>query len=476
MKWKVGTILLMILLLGACNKQEEEIILTPDAGPGYTDVENDGYVVTLSAQPAPEGQTGIWRMYIGEHGRFEDPHDPHTRFYGEPGETYLLGWELSCGDQYKAATISVSFKPLHPVILSHPGEVLTDNVSLALQAEAARYGATGRWELVDGDGGRIESPEEDSAVFIGRENREYTVRWTLTYGSKSAAAELTFTTDTLRSHAGDDELDIITYTPVTDPKYYNLDARLPAGGTGHWQLLEGTPGKIYLNDDPNSLFEAVADTTYTLLWSVQVDDYTSSDTVRIRFRGKWGVWVDPRDNQAYRYVRIGDLEWMADNFNYACPWSEYGRNFYYGQSARANIVDGHPVDSEADRKFYGRLYNYFGAKDAAPEGWRLPTRDDFKRMQTLLGGDLYFFDKIIVGGETGLDINFAGFMSYSYTYDDLRDNFINQDKIGYYLTDYLDPRTYQTVFYTFYENGTHGGAVVHSFFSLGSVRYIRDVK
>ncbi len=467
-----------ILILGviyACNKEDEVIDLQPDAGNSFLNVENDGYFVTLNASPAPAGQTGTWRLYNGENGRFEDVHDPHTKFYGEPGETYLLGWELSVGDQYKATTINVSFKLLNPVLITEVGDTISDNISLELKAEAAKFGAKGHWEVMGGNNGKIVSPDSCVTAFIGNPHEPYTIRWVLTYGSKEASKELSFVTDSLRANAGDDNLDITTFSPVEDAKYYNLEGYLPAGGTGEWNIIGGDGAKVYMDDDPYSVFEGRADTVYTLTWKVTVDQYQSVDTLKLRFRGKWGMWVDPRDNQAYRYVRLSKMEWMSDNFNYAAPWSQYGRNFYYGQTARANIIDGKPVETEEEHKFYGRLYNYFGAHDAAPEGWRLPTRQDFMDLHVALGGKFYFYEKVIIGGETGLDINFAGMLSYSNDRPELRDNFYEQEIAGYYVTDYLS-HDYKTIFVRYHKDGGFGGLAVSSFYSCGSVRYVRDIK
>jgi len=465
----------MAVVYYSCRKDDEVIILNPDAGSSFLNVENDGYYVTLAAEPGDEGQTGTWRIYMGENGRFEDEHDPHSKFYGEPGETYLLGWELSEGDQYKAASINVSFKPLKPVVLTQVEDTLHNNISLWLKAEPAKFGAKGTWEIVEGEGGRIENADTCKTAFIGAENADYTVKWVLTYGSKEASVEFGFHTDTLRAFAGENNLDITTFTPVEDTKYCSLAAELPAGAVGEWNIIDGGGGKVYVTDDPYSAFEGRADTSYYLTWKVTIDEFQSVDTLRLRFRGKWGIWVDERDGQEYRYVRIGNMEWFADNFNYNAPWSQWGRSFYYGMSARADIQTGHAVETEEDKKFYGRLYNQVAAAELVPEGWRLPSRQDFIDLHTELGGEFYFYDKVIIGGETGLDINFGGLGSYSYTYLKLRDSFVDQDNAGYFITSAFNPYDWTTVI-VIYFNERFAGANMHAFYQLASVRYVRDVK
>lgn len=463
---------LIFTFLWACEKDVAKLQLKPDAGSGFTNVENDGYFVTLGAQAAPEGQEGTWRIYIGENGHFDDVNDPHTNFYGEPGENYLLGWELSRGSEYESSTIDVSFKAMMPVLRTSVVDTVFNNISLHLTAEEPKFGAEGRWEIVNGLGGRIEKADSHQAQFIGLEYEFYTVRWILSYGSKKEYLDLSFTTDVLKADAGVDQVDLIA---SGDKKFYNLDAFLPAGSTGKWDVLSGEPASVHNIDNPKSLFEGVADSLYTLTWTVDLDGQTSVDTVDIRFRGKWGVWTDPRDKQTYRFAEINGLEWMAENYNYA--YDPGVGSVYYGFADRAVIKTGHAIETEEERKYYGRLYNWYTASDAAPEGWRLPTYIEFEDMLVALGGRFYADPMIKEGGESGLDLVYGGYFDRISGEDPAYRNVFNgMDLYGYYWTaDYQEDKEATSAYGVIESSEAPGFALLSAYYASLSVRYVREV-
>ncbi|TLX76572.1 hypothetical protein E9993_06690 [Labilibacter sediminis] len=462
---------LLLLVVLACQKDEEAPALNPDAGPSFHNIENDGYFVELSAQEAVEEQTGTWRIYTGENGRFDDVNDPKTRFYGEPGEKYVLGWELSRGSDYEASQIDVSFKPLKPVLRTMVGDTLFNNRSLWLESDKPKFGASGLWEIVEGEGGRILNEETSKGEFIGLQNQEYTLRWSLIYGYKKESLEFTFVTDTLNAFAGDDELDIVT---SGDNKFHTLDAFLPAGATAQWEIIKGQSGKVYNDDNANSLFEGVADTIYSLKWTVNLDGELSVDTVDVHFRGKWGVWTDLRDNQTYRFATINGLEWMAENYNYA--YHPGVGSVYYGFADRAVINGGHVVETEEDRKFYGRLYTFEAAYYGAPEGWRLPTMVEYEDMLVALGGPLYADPKIKMDGDSGLDLNYPGYLQrYSNLDSYYRNVFESQGGYGYWWTSDVDDLTgFVTCYSIMAEGDLPGSVIINQSYSM-SVRYVREV-
>jgi uncharacterized protein (TIGR02145 family) len=73
-------------------------------------------------------------------------------------------------------------------------------------------------------------------------------------------------------------------------------------------------------------------------------------------------------NRAYRTVRIGNGNWMAENLDFAMDGS-----WCYD-------------DQAANCARYGRLYDWFAAKRACPSGWHLPDDGEWEALAAAAGG------------------------------------------------------------------------------------------
>jgi len=99
-------------------------------------------------------------------------------------------------------------------------------------------------------------------------------------------------------------------------------------------------------------------------------------------------FTDSRDGKVYRTVLMPDGKvWMAENLNYRDPsWSynDHVDSIPWGSVTLGSWCYG---NNSSNCDTYGRLYTWDAAMDnACPSGWRLPTRQDWTDLVTVVGG------------------------------------------------------------------------------------------
>lgn len=114
-----------------------------------------------------------------------------------------------------------------------------------------------------------------------------------------------------------------------------------------------------------------------------------------------GSFTDPRDGKVYKTVRIGDQWILAENFVYK---PDQGNYWAYGNDTNKDAL-------------YGYLYDWETANAIAPEGWDLPSKEEWKTFRKSLGGKRGFYKymqvvykQMIPGGSSGFDAQFGGLL------------------------------------------------------------------
>ncbi|MCK9255675.1 MAG: hypothetical protein GX793_08700 [Bacteroidales bacterium] len=101
-------------------------------------------------------------------------------------------------------------------------------------------------------------------------------------------------------------------------------------------------------------------------------------------------FVDSRDDNVYKTVKIGSQTWMAENLKYlpsvvgAGTGSETTPYYYVYGYEGINVND---AKATTNYQTYGVLYNWSAAKQACPTGWHLPSDAEWTELTDYLGGE-----------------------------------------------------------------------------------------
>lgn len=110
------------------------------------------------------------------------------------------------------------------------------------------------------------------------------------------------------------------------------------------------------------------------------------------FNGNFGYFIDPRDNNKYKWVRIGSQIWMADNLRYEHPSGAFAY-----ENSNNNINE------------LGYLYTRKAALESCPDKWRLPIAYDFELLLKHFGtGKEQQINNMMKAGKKDFSLKLAG--------------------------------------------------------------------
>jgi len=138
-------------------------------------------------------------------------------------------------------------------------------------------------------------------------------------------------------------------------------------GDGGTSTLKN-PTHTYVNEG-NYIIKLTVTNNYGSGTETKPDYITVSGT-------SYSSFTDPRDQKIYKTITIGSQTWFAENLNYETP----------------NSWSHDSVGSSDD--IYGRLYSWGEALTVCPDGWHLPSDDEWKTLELNLGMSRYEVDNL----------------------------------------------------------------------------------
>jgi uncharacterized protein (TIGR02145 family) len=157
--------------------------------------------------------------------------------------------------------------------------------------------------------------------------------------------------------------------------------------TGSWNVISDNANTGTFKNYSASVtaFSGLPGETYNLRWLVASKAGSKYQDIVVKFTG----FIDKRDNERYKAVKIGYQVWMAENlrFNNSANIRYYNDNVNY-------------------KNTYGCLYTWDDAQTSVPAGWHLPSYYEWWQLLTYLTSNGYYgMEGKVLKSTTGWDNN-----------------------------------------------------------------------
>lgn len=97
-----------------------------------------------------------------------------------------------------------------------------------------------------------------------------------------------------------------------------------------------------------------------------------------------GTFTDERDGLVYKYTTIGDQVWMAENLNYDAPYSHCEDIF---DDSCKTFGRFYSFFKDGNTDFYTRQLDASLLSSTCPDGWHIPSEDEWNTLFQIMGKD-----------------------------------------------------------------------------------------
>ena len=176
-------------------------------------------------------------------------------------------------------------------------------------------------------------------------------------------------------------------------------------GSGTWEtdialnLGNTTTSWIDFNCQPNTEYVYKI---YAIAGSNTSDSKTVTKTTPVG--NPTGTLTDSRDGRTYKWVKIGNQTWMAENLAYipyVCPPTDNCGIWVFGYNGN-QVTEATALDYYSR---YGCLYGWETANTIAPNGWHLPSQEEWYELINYCGGGNTALLKLMAAGDDDWGIN-----------------------------------------------------------------------
>jgi uncharacterized protein (TIGR02145 family) len=183
----------------------------------------------------------------------------------------------------------------------------------------------------------------------------------------------------------------VVWSTASNPTLENNEGKTQNGsGTGSF-----TSELTELNADTEYFVRAYATNSMGTAYGNEVN-FGTSELIS-------GTFTDSRDNNVYKWVKIGEQIWMAENLAYlpaVSPPSEGSDTLSYYYVYGYNGTDVNAAKSTNNYATYGVLYNWPATLEACPEGWHLPSDNEWEQLAVFISTDNGGYHRSSISWET----------------------------------------------------------------------------